>query len=47
MFGDEKLLKIYRENGDKSPEELKNKILESLKSYELNDEVTLVVFKRV
>lgn len=47
MFSDEGLKSCLRETGKKSPEEIKSMIMERLKPYTLNDDVTLVVIKRI
>ena len=47
MHGDEKLHRIFRENGNKKAVEIKNVILDSLRGYNFNDDMTLVVLKRM
>lgn len=47
MFGVEKLGSILLENGQKNPEELKQIILAEMKDYESDDDVTMIIIKRV
>lgn len=46
LYGAEKLQSVFKENGDKSPEEIKNAVLESLEGYEIDDDITMVILKR-
>jgi serine phosphatase RsbU (regulator of sigma subunit) len=47
MFGDERLVEIFREHGAGSPEEIKNAIIAGLSGYDCSDDITLVIFKRI
>lgn len=47
MYGDDKLIKTFRNSGKKPIGEIKTDILASLEGYDLHDDVTFVVVKRV
>ncbi len=47
MFGEKKLSDILQENGKEPPDAVQNKIIESLVDYQLDDDVTLVIAKRL
>jgi serine phosphatase RsbU (regulator of sigma subunit) len=47
MFGEKKLADILQENGKEPPDAVQNKIIESLVDYQLDDDVTLVIAKRL
>ncbi len=47
MFGDKKLIKAFKESGKKSVDEIKIDILKSLTNYNFDDDVTLVIVKRI
>lgn len=47
MFGLDRLEVSFRRRGDRSPAEIKDGILGDLAGYEFNDDVTIVVVKRV
>ena len=47
MYGQERLIRVFTETGDRSPEEIKNAILDSLTGYTCADDITMVVLKRV
>ncbi|MBN2158910.1 MAG: SpoIIE family protein phosphatase [Spirochaetes bacterium] len=47
MFGDQKLAGILMENGRRSPEEIKKNILDALNGYCCNDDVTMVIAKKI
>ena len=46
MYSDEKLVKIFKQLGHLSPEEIKEGILESLQGYNCKDDVTIMILKR-
>jgi serine phosphatase RsbU (regulator of sigma subunit) len=46
MFGNDRLAEILRLNGEKTPEEIKNTIINELNGYRTNDDVTLLIAKR-
>jgi serine phosphatase RsbU (regulator of sigma subunit) len=47
MFGEDKLQEILRTNGRYSPVEIQNAILQEMQNYETNDDVTIVLLKRI
>jgi serine phosphatase RsbU (regulator of sigma subunit) len=47
MYSQERLALVFKENGEKSPEKILQAILGSLKGYRLDDDITIVVMKRV
>ena len=47
MFGLTRLEESFRSLGDRSPAEIKDGILGDIAGYEFNDDVTIVVVKRV
>ena len=47
MYSQERLALVLKENGEKSPEKILQVILGSLKGYRLDDDITIVVIKRV
>jgi histidine kinase len=47
MFGEDRLRKLIKKNGKKSPEELKKRILEELKDYKRDDDITAVILKKI
>ncbi len=47
MFGSEKLKRIFAGSGRSSPDTVKDSTIEELEEYECDDDVTLVVLKRV
>jgi len=47
MFGDERLKDILRRLGSKSPEDVKDGILQELAGYDCRDDVTMLVIKRI
>ncbi len=47
MFGQEKLRDVFLKLGGKSPEEIKRGILDELELYESDDDITMVVLKRL
>jgi len=47
MFGQEKLISIFQQNGNKSPEEIKTRLLQELQNYTLDDDITLVILKKL
>ncbi len=47
MFGSEKLINIFLQNGSKSTDEIKNSIIKKLKNYYCPDDVTMVIIKRL
>ena len=46
MFGDMRLKEVFYQNRGRTPEEIKNAILESLCDYDLCDDVTMIVIRR-
>jgi serine phosphatase RsbU (regulator of sigma subunit) len=46
MYGQEKLKDLFSSNSDKNILEIKNEILNSLREYECNDDVTMVIIRR-
>jgi serine phosphatase RsbU (regulator of sigma subunit) len=47
MFGIERLWKTFKRLGSRSPGEIKDGILSELKGYYFNDDVTMVILKRI
>jgi predicted ATPase/serine phosphatase RsbU (regulator of sigma subunit)/tRNA A-37 threonylcarbamoyl transferase component Bud32 len=47
MFGEDKLQEILRTNGRNSPVEIQNAILQEMQNYETNDDITIVLLKRI
>jgi len=47
MFGDEQLKNIFCGLGNCSTEEIKNGILNSLEDYDSDDDITMLILKRV
>lgn len=47
MFGDERLMEIMAKMGGRSCVEIKNEILQKLQDYILNDDITMIVLKRL
>ena len=47
MFGSERLINIFLQNGSKSSDEIKNSIIKNLKNYDCPDDVTMVIVKRL
>lgn len=47
MFSSERLAEIFKECAKEKPEVIKNSIIRSLKDFKCNDDVTLVVLKRI
>ncbi len=47
MYGGERLIKQFRELGEKSAEDIKKGILQSMEGYKRSDDVSLVVLKRI
>ena len=47
MFGEESLISLLQANGSGSPEEIKNAILKEMENYESNDDITIVLLKRL
>ncbi len=47
LFGEDRLVDILKQTGHKSVGEVKDQILGSLEDYEIRDDITLVVVKRV
>ncbi|MCP4135247.1 MAG: AAA family ATPase [bacterium] len=47
MFGENRLKDIFRLSGKRPVEEIKNKILKELEEYDCDDDVTMVVVRRV
>jgi serine phosphatase RsbU (regulator of sigma subunit) len=47
MFGEEQLIEIFRKNGGRSPAEIRDAVLESLKGYQIDDDVTMVILKKL
>ena len=47
LFGDERMIRIIEENGEKSAAEIRRHIISESGSCEKPDDVTLVVMKRV
>nr|MDJ0765821.1 PP2C family protein-serine/threonine phosphatase [Myxococcota bacterium] len=47
MFGDERLRDAFQSVGDRSTEEIKETILSALRNYETDDDITMVIIKRV
>jgi len=47
MYGPEKLNQLLLENGEKNPQEIIQKILQSLNNYTCSDDVTLLIVKRM
>jgi serine phosphatase RsbU (regulator of sigma subunit) len=47
MFGDRRLSGILQANGRNSPEEIQHAILKEMENYETNDDITLVLLKRL
>ncbi|MCP4132158.1 MAG: SpoIIE family protein phosphatase, partial [bacterium] len=47
MYGKKRLQETFEKTGDASPDEIKKQILASLKGYELIDDITLMILKRI
>lgn len=47
MFGDDNLIDIFKNSAERTIDEIKNIIINSLKSYEVIDDVTIVLIKRI
>jgi len=47
LFGDDRLIEVIEESGDKSAAEIRENIINALESCEKPDDVTLVVMKRI
>jgi serine phosphatase RsbU (regulator of sigma subunit) len=47
MFGQEKLLQIFEDRGESTPDDIKNGILQELDGYMISDDVTIVIIKRM
>jgi len=47
MFGIDRLRKTLRKLGTRSPEEITEGVLSELRGYYFNDDVTMVVMKRL
>jgi serine phosphatase RsbU (regulator of sigma subunit) len=47
MFGEERLEHILRQNGRNSPEEIQTAILNEMQNYTTNDDITIVLIKRL
>ena len=48
MYGEENLIKRFKEKaGGKSLSEIKNYILKSLDDYETDDDITMILLKRI
>ncbi len=47
MFGDKKLVELFKENGHKPCEEIKNSILSALEDYDSVDDITMVFLKKI
>lgn len=47
MYSDKKLEQVFKELGHLPPKEIQDGILESLSGYTCNDDVTMIIFKRV
>ncbi len=47
MFGAERLIDVFLQNGSKSSDEIKMSIIEKLKNYDCLDDVTMVIIKRL
>ena len=47
MFSYEKLVETFERQGKQSTERIKNEILNELKAYKCNDDVTMVIMKRI
>lgn len=46
MFSEKSLIRILEEKGDEHPDAVRDKILDDLKSYRINDDVSFMVLKR-
>jgi serine phosphatase RsbU (regulator of sigma subunit) len=46
MFGEERLQAILRENGNGTPDEIRDAVLTAMNGYKRNDDVTLLIIKR-
>lgn len=47
MFGDKRLIETFRRLGGKSPEEIKNGIIEALNDYKATDDISLLICKHI
>ncbi len=47
LFGEKKLLEMLKSNGKKKPEKLKKLLLDELKNYKSDDDITFIIIKRV
>lgn len=47
QYGKSQLIKILEDNGENTPEAIKQKIIDSLHNYLVEDDVTLMILKRV
>jgi serine phosphatase RsbU (regulator of sigma subunit) len=46
MFGEDNLIEIFKRNGERTVDEIKNSIVAALVDYQCNDDVTMVVIRR-
>ena len=47
MFGKKRLADILHDNGSRSPGEIRNEILAQLQDYRHEDDITMVIMKRI
>ena len=47
MFGNKKLISIFEKLGDRSSEEIKKGIIKELEDYRCDDDITMVILKRI
>ncbi len=47
MFGNQKLVDLFCKLGNESTNAIKNGIVKALKGYESDDDITMVVIKRI
>jgi serine phosphatase RsbU (regulator of sigma subunit) len=47
MYGDERLVRVFKDLGEKPTEEIKQGIIDSLENYKCYDDVTLVLLRRI
>ena len=46
MYGEDKLIDLLEQVGDRSPDEIKGEIIDSLDEYDFDDDITMVILKR-
>ena len=46
MYGDERLVNIFKENGEKDTETIKDELIASLENYSYSDDITFLVLKK-